>query len=145
MTDSLALENIVRRHEICTRYAVIDPILWALGWKTQDPMEVEVEYRRGKQRGRVDYALFDRDAHPVVLIEAKRWGANLNAHTQQIAGYANRMRQGAACITDGWEWDIYDMSKRGSFRSKLVRRVNLFDHKDAAKVLNRWLRKTRWW
>ena len=145
LTNAPALEDIVRRHEICTRYAVIDPILRALGWKIHDPMEVEVEYRRGKQRGRVDYALFNQDAKPVVLLEAKRWNTNLSEHTGQVARYARGMRQGAACITDGWEWDIYDLSRRGSFPSKFVKSVNLFDNKDAATVLHRWLSKAQRW
>lgn len=145
LTDDLDMQDIIRRYETRTRYAVIDPILWALGWKTENPMEVEVEYRRGKGCGRVDYALFNRNANPVVLLEAKPWNTNLSRYTRQIAGYALGMGQGAACITDGWEWEIYDLSKRGSFPSKFVKSVNLFDDRDAATVLNRWLRKTRWW
>ena len=34
--------------EVHTRYAVVDPILRALGWKTEDPKECHTEYP-GKQ------------------------------------------------------------------------------------------------
>ncbi len=42
-----------------TRYAIIDPILRALGWDTADPKECMVEYRRG--RGWVDYAILGEE------------------------------------------------------------------------------------
>ena len=41
-----------------TRYAVIDPVIRALGWDTGEPKECYIEYHRPYGTGRVDYALF---------------------------------------------------------------------------------------
>ncbi|MCY4651712.1 MAG: hypothetical protein OXC95_00950 [Dehalococcoidia bacterium] len=62
--------------ETRTKYALIDPILRSLGWDTEDPNQVKMEYEvdPGREDGRrVDYALF-RDgctSKPYMLIEAK--------------------------------------------------------------------------
>ena len=66
-------DYIVFTHEMRTRYAVIDPILEALGWEIDDPSQVRVEYEvkvSGKMK-RVDYALLSK-GKPVVLVEAKK-------------------------------------------------------------------------
>ena len=62
--------------ETRTKYALIDPILRSLGWDTEDPNQVRMEYevdREGEDARRVDYALFqDKDSpKPHILIEAK--------------------------------------------------------------------------
>ena len=92
--------------EASTRWALIDPIIRALGWETHDPKQCEVEYPIIED-GKVDYALFDRCKYieyeeveddvefedydeeeeefdigltfhfPVILIEAKSLGADL--------------------------------------------------------------------
>ena len=48
-------------HEASTRYALIDPIIRALGWETHDIKQCEVEYPIGD--GKVDYALFDQEKY----------------------------------------------------------------------------------
>src|ERR1700676_2932409 len=53
-----------------TKAALIDPILSALGWDTQEIEEVRREYRRKPQDNPVDYALFLNRAE-CLLIEAK--------------------------------------------------------------------------
>ena len=60
-------------HEAVTRYAIIDPILQALGWDTSDPGQVLPEnWRKLSNQQRVaDYALLNKNGEPVVLIEAK--------------------------------------------------------------------------
>ena len=60
----------ISEHETANRYAVIDPILWALGWQTWLPWECRVEVKRGKQ-GRADYVRLNAEEKPVVVIEAK--------------------------------------------------------------------------
>lgn len=44
--------------EAQTRYAIIDPILSALGWDTSDPKECRPEWQFKGSKQRVDYALF---------------------------------------------------------------------------------------
>ena len=67
---------LVSDFELSTRYAIIDPIIWALGWETHNPSHCRVEYTCGG--GRVDYAFFNRKSDPVVLIEAKRMFEEVN-------------------------------------------------------------------
>ena len=62
--------------ETRTKYALIDPILRSLGWDTEDPDQVKLEYEvdpSHEDGRRVDYALFrDGDtSKPYILIEAK--------------------------------------------------------------------------
>ena len=141
-------------HEDDTRYALIDPILRALGWDTGDPMECHVEYPRGS--GRADYALFDREGPvgkvgkpPTIIIEAKALDAeeDLDDGESQLSRYvraAPRMNQGLGVLTDGKEWRLFDVSIRGGFSTKLVATVGI-DDSDSAEVLHDWLRKERWW
>jgi predicted type IV restriction endonuclease len=37
-------ENQLRQNEMLTRYALVDPILRALGWDTEDPEQVVPEF-----------------------------------------------------------------------------------------------------
>ena len=138
--------HLVSKHETCTRYAIIDPILWALGWETWKPIECEVEYQRGQQ-GRVDYALFDRGEKAVILVEAKRLDKDSAEFEGQLAKYSLGIREGVGVLTDGEIWHLYDLRKRGRFEDKYVYSIDIAD--DAAPQcalrLNRWLRKERWW
>ena len=144
MIDDYA--DLVSSHETCTRYIIIDPILWALGWKTYDPAECEVEYQRGNQ-GRVDYALFNRDDELVILIEAKRLDKNSANFERQLAKYARGMSDGVGVLTDGELWHLYDLSKRGRFESKFVDTVDIYEDntRNAAQILNRMLSRRAWW
>ena len=146
MDGNARLADDLHGNELRTRYVVIDPILWALGWQTWKPEEVTIERRRGTGRGRVDYALLNREGKPMVLIEAKKWYRQLDRYSADLARYARGLGHGVACITDGWEWVIYDLEVRGgSFEKKYVASIDLMADRNAAAVLNRWLRKTRWW
>ena len=80
-----------------TRYAIIDPIIRALGWNATDPKECFVEYPMKDDEGSIgyaDYALFgkcniknivERSVPPSVLIEAKSLRASLDAHVGQLS------------------------------------------------------------
>ena len=169
-------DYIVFTHEMRTRYAVIDPILEALGWDLDDPSQVRVEHEvkvLGKMR-RVDYALLSK-GKPVVLVEAKKlsqaqvnsweknrererrrirkdwedlssgkplrppkrdsWQADLKLaltadEIKQLEDYVKGLglTEGYAVLTNGAEWIVYDLSKRGrgvSFASKQVSNVNI--------------------
>ena len=136
-----------------TRYAVIDPIIRALGWDTGDPKVCHPEFPRPFPR-RVDYALFaaaEVDAIvngvvvPDVIIESKALKAELDGGVSQLRSYASaspRMDEGFAVLTNGDEWRIYNLSHRGSFGGKLVvEPVNILTAApgDSAGVLHHWL------
>lgn len=62
--------------EVRTRYALIDPVLQALGWNLSDPSQVRLEHETTNRpkSPRVDYALFSKytpTSKPVILVEAK--------------------------------------------------------------------------
>lgn len=114
--------------EYQTRYALIDPILRALGWDTADPKECYPEWRYKNRR--VDYALFSRSttqdlvdglAVPAIIIEAKsvyrtdqpkgEYGQAIYPEdVQQLQDYIDaepRMDEGLAVFTNGRKWLLY--------------------------------------
>ena len=123
------------RREEHTRYAVIDPVITALGWDTSDPKECHPEYwrfRGDESAGRVDYALFgtpDLDAigsgtvAPDVIIEAKSLNVVLAEHVGQLQRYVDavpRMRRGVAVLINGREWWLYDPTEEGPSRGNAL-------------------------
>ena len=53
-------------HKACIRYAIVDPILWALGWSTWLPWACRPDSDLG-QRSWVDYAIFDSNGDIAVF------------------------------------------------------------------------------
>ena len=138
--------DLVCGHETYTRYTIIDPIIWALGWKTHVPDECQVEHQRG-QAGRVDYALFNRDGECVILIEAKRVDRNSANFEEQLAKYARGIGDGVGVLTDGQLWHLYDLSQRGRFSNKYATTVDIYNDsvRQAAGTLNNMLSRRHWW
>ena len=108
--------------EFATRYALVDPLLQALGWDVSNIAMVVPEYRiRGFDNTRqyADYALFAKCRRtsslvfPSVILEAKKYNA-----TRQDMGTARKdAREGAAeaksqyfAFTDGNYWALYTSS-----------------------------------
>ena len=114
--------------ETQTRYALIDPILRALGWDTADPKVCYPEWRIKNRR--VDYALFPRSdvqdlvdglAVPAIVIEAKslyrpdqprgEYGQAIwEDDIQQLQDYIDaepRMDESLAVFTNGRKWLLY--------------------------------------
>ena len=140
---------IAGSHEYQTRYALIDPILLSLGWEIRNIDQVEVEYET-EEWGRVDYALLvSPDGGPAIIVEAKVLGSNLysTSNQRQVLSYSEGIRRGFAVLTDGDNWQIYDLSKRGRFQSKLVEEFSVIEIAPAtvARTLNRLLRRNLRW
>ena len=143
--------------EVHTKYAVVDPIIRALGWDTADPKMCHPEFPRPFPTGRVDYALFAASAVadivndgvlPDAIIESKYLGAPLDESVSQLQRYAESeppMESGVAVLTDGGKWWIYDLSLRSSFTSKLAERVDILtgSRRASAQILNQWLSRAR--
>ena len=53
------------------------------------------------------------------------------------------MRKGRAVLTNGGEWWVYDVSRRGAFSMKLVEQVDILtgNQRLAAQTLNCWLNR----
>lgn len=107
-----------------TRYALIDPILRALGWNTCEPEECYTEYPRPLGGGRVDYALFRQprslrdiglaQAEPDVIVEAKSALVEIKGHPKNLQSQLRRyvkakpaMTREVAVLTNGKEWHLY--------------------------------------
>lgn len=143
------------KHEWSTRYFLIDPVIRALGWKTESPRELEIELPL--KGGRLDYVLSDRNGNRVIIIEAKalrslnvKLRGRQTPHEGQLAKYIRgmKMKEGYGVLTDGREWHIFDTSMQGrGLRSKHRATVNISDGRprDPAKVLFQELGRKWWW
>ena len=118
----------IRWREDQTRYAIIDPILRALGWRTEEPRQCHPEYFT-ETGGRVDYALFRNldlatiihkgMPAPDIIIEAKALAVRLTAaQLDKLQKYAQEgfypMTQGLAVLTNGTIWQIYEVQADGT-------------------------------
>lgn len=147
-----------------TRYALIDPILRALGWDTEDPKECYPEWTFRNQRSkRADYVLFarstsreiiDGSAIPVIVIEAKsvysidhqpnreNGQAILEEDIQQLQKYIDAepdMNEGLAVFTNGRTWLLYLLGDGRRLRDIPPVEVNL--ERDSAEYFSETLYK----
>ena len=107
---------ILQDNETRSRMALIDPLLQVLGWDTTDPFLVIPEFDAGG--GQVDYALLGKKGGPTAVIEAKRLGEPLQKYRHKMIRYAKDARINYAGITDGDQWELYDISPRGALQEK---------------------------
>ena len=139
--------DLIARHETNTRYTLIDPTLWALGWETWNPRQCELEYRPdGKSR--VDYALFNRQGKHVIAVEAKRLGFIKHQNTSQLAMYADTMSEGMAVLTDGNIWRVYNLNNPSTnIESKLDTEITIMEStsSEAAQRLDKAINRSLWW
>lgn len=91
------------RNEMMTRYSLVDPLLVELGWDLSDPALVVPE-DNVEDRGKMDYTLGNRS----VIVEAKRLGTNLDAHSDQIISYVRKLNARYGVLTNGKKWRMYD-------------------------------------
>lgn len=98
------------RNEMLTRYSLIDPLLRALGWDTEDPDQVEPEF--STQQGRPDYAL-QHNKQPFILIEAKPLESNLSQARDSGFKYCWQNKVPFYVITDGNIWELHDLREMG--------------------------------
>ena len=116
--------DALKKNEMLTRYALIDPLLRELGWDTEDPNIVIPEYSSGG--GRVDYALRNNDK-PVIMLEAKKLDKSLKDAVNQGINYCMHEGTKYFAVTDGRRWEIYETHKPVPIDEK---RIVSFDLKD---------------
>lgn len=112
-------------NEIRTRMALVDPLLQALGWDTTDPAIVMPEYNVAGTGKRADYALIDAAEKPVAVIEAKKLGEELASHLPQMVNYANMAGIPYAALTDGNQWEMYDVFRLGALHDRRILNVSI--------------------
>lgn len=148
-----AVYNITHRptrSETAMRYAMIDPILWSLGWRTWLPWECGPEFSLGR-RGRVDYALFDDRGNIVIFINVQSSYTRRRYGRIRLRECVRGAMDGVGVLIYGSSWEIYDLRRRTRlFDDKYVATLTIGlqngDEPDyVATVLTRWIAKAQWW
>ncbi len=131
--------DTLRQNEIRTRVALIDPLLQALGWDVADPALATPEYEISGQR--VDYALLGPEGKPAATVEAKKLGEPLASHRMQMLNYSNAAGIAYAGLTDGNQWELYEVFKQVTLEERRLLDLRLLDtpaHECALKLLLLW-------
>ena len=110
--------QLLSQNETRTRYALIDPLLWGVGWDTEDPAQVVPEYALAPKSA--DYALLGSDGRPTMIVEAKRLDRPLQDGLSQSIAYCVEQGTPYFCVTDGRRWAIYETFRQVPVDKKLV-------------------------
>ena len=132
-------EAMLRERETRTRMALIDPLLKALGWDVDDPGMVTPEHKVSS--GWADYALLRPDGTPAATIEAKKFGTQLKDYRDQMLKYAITDGIKYAGLTDGNNWELYDIFQPVKLEEKRILEVSIAGdpiHESALKLLLLW-------
>lgn len=96
--------------EEATKNAFVMPFIRALGYDVFNPDEVVPEFTadHGIKKGeKVDYAIF-MDDQPIILIECKKFGVNLNQKApSQLYRYYSVTDAKIGIVTDGSKYNFY--------------------------------------
>ena len=116
--------------EEATKTSLVMPFIQMLGYSIFDPTEVVPEFTAdfGNKKGeKVDYALM-QNSRPIILIEAKRYGANLQVKQEsQLFRYFSATSARFGILTDGIIYRFYsdldepkEMDKRPFFEFNML-------------------------
>ena len=130
---------VLQENEARTRMGLIDPLLKALGWDVSDPGMVTPEYKVGS--GWADYALLRPNGQPAATVEAKKLAEPLATHREQMLNYSNIAGIDYAGVTDGDNWELYNVFQRGNLEERRMMEVSIASepaHQSALKLLLLW-------
>ncbi len=114
--------------------ALIDPLLQVLGWDTSDPSLVVPEYVvRGRK---ADYILVGPEERLVANLEAKKLGEPLHTHLEQMLNYSNMADIEYAGITDGDQWELYEVFSRGTLEERRMLSLQISASSSYQSALN---------
>jgi predicted type IV restriction endonuclease len=130
------------RNETDVREAIVNRILYELGWDIFDPSAVRREYTVEKRR--VDYALFTSTSAPAVFIEVKAPNSGDDGD-RQLFEYAFHQGTPFAVLVNGRDWSFYLPAEQGNYSERRVQKLDILerDPKDSARVLERYLKFDR--
>lgn len=99
-------------NESAVRGQIIDPILKALGWNTDDPEDVRTELV--SDEGFSDYCLF-RNKRKILCVEAKNLSKNVEdkKRIHQLAKYCFNDGMEYGVITNGAVWILFKSFQKG--------------------------------
>lgn len=118
LASKLALYKNYIDNEENTKNALVLPMIRLLGYDIHDPSVVRAEYPcpfGTSKDARVDYAIVNGST-PLILIEVKPLGTDLDKHHGQIMQYYYARHPIFCVLTDGNEYRLYsDVVKKGFF------------------------------
>jgi predicted type IV restriction endonuclease len=114
--------SILSYNEDATKQSVILPLLQTLNWDIFNPNEVAPEFTIKSKR--VDYSL-RLNGRNWVFIEAKRPGANLENHQNQLLDYSFQEGVKLAILTNGNSWWFYLPLREGSWEKRKFYSVDI--------------------
>ncbi len=117
-------QDKLKQSEALTRNALVDPLLRALGWDTEDPALAMPEYKLGS--GFADYALLN-GGKPAIVIEAKKLGTLLYSAAEQSVTYCVNDGIEYFVATDGRKWDVYETHRRVPLAEKKIVSFDITD------------------
>ena len=124
-------KDLAAQHEQATRNALVEPFVGLLGYDVHDLTEVRPESNADfakKRPKKADYAIL-KDNVPIMLIECKPYGSDLDDHTSQLQGYfaADDYAQ-IGIMTDGGLYRFYsDLEKPNKMDGAPFLEFDLFD------------------
>ena len=120
--------------EEATKTSLIMPFFSLLGYDVFNPLEFVPEYTAdvGIKKGeKVDYAIVDKKQNPVILIEAKFCGENLDKHGGQLFRYFATTSAKFGILTNGIVYKFYtDLEELNKMDKSPFLTVNLLSLKD---------------
>lgn len=130
--------DVLRKNESATRYALVDPLLRALGWDLENPSEVVPEYSPGK--GYADYGMMVGRTKPRLIVEAKSLGTPTRQGIDQAVGYCVSQGIEYFAVTNGEMWEIYEPFRPVPIDEKLITSFDLRgpEHETVLKMLWLW-------
>ena len=119
--------------EEATKNAFIMPFINSLGYDVFNPLEVipEMVCDIGTKKGeKIDYAIV-KDNEPIMLIECKHWGQDLNLHDNQLLRYFNVSKAKFGVLTNGIVYRFYtDLIELNKMDEKPFLEIDITDIKD---------------
>jgi len=124
---------------------LVDPLIRALGWDTGNPAMVEIE--KTFFQARVDYALYDSNGDVKVIIEAKKFGENLNNQNilLSLVNYAFTSEVKDIFLTDGVIWHHFSSFEPGKLAPSKILDLENDELVEVAAYLVQRLDAARYW
>ena len=129
--------DLARASEQATKNALVEPFIEFLGYDVCDLNVVRPEF--GIEGGKVDYAILEDNA-PIMLIECKPHGSDLDVHTSQLQDYVRADDSARfGILTDGGLYRFYsDLERQNGMDDELFLEFDMFDIQEPlAKELKR--------
>ena len=121
--------------EEATKTSLVMPFFSLLGYDVFNPLEFVPEYTAdvGIKKGeRVDYAIVDKKQNPLILIETKFCGENLNTHSGQLFRYFSATSAKFGILTNGIAYQFYtDLEELNKMDAAPFLVINLLSLKDS--------------